>query len=218
MNSTNYDEPSEKQLISAPVLIIGGIAAALLLPRLFGRKRSLPSKPPPIIVKSGSFVIESDIALQPQPAGYKRPHFGSIKGLRVIWYNEIIKNDVDDDYFAEDEQDWGRGDDVEVSIGLLYCTPHPSTGDCETWRPGPNAVIRSSGNELLLDTTVKLSGSKGKKHRRRKAVREDDQPEIIRFGAIKIYNKTRGREIKSYPQTSGREYLIGVYDAASVSR
>jgi hypothetical protein len=215
MDSKNFTTHSEKQMISAPVLIIGGIAAAWLLPRLFGAKRSLPSKPPPIIVKSGSFTIETDQPLHPPGKNrpqYRRRNFRGIKGIRVIWYNEIVKNDRGADDF-EENKDWSDRDDVQVKIDLLYCDP--TTGGCN---PGPQVILGDDGLDVLLETPIKLSDSRGKKHRKRKAVREDEQAEIVIFGAVEIVNKSNGNRIKFYPETEGREYIIGIYDELGTRR
>lgn len=221
MNQTDLTKQGqEEQRVFKPNLsTIGKIGVAIAATSaaiayfLRMAEESIPHDPPPIIIKSGSFVIETDQDLKPaaphQPR-YRRETFGSIRGIRVIIYNEIRKySDVDD--FVENT-DWSAAEGVQVNINLQYCQAATPNGECESWIQGPQINILDNTNNFELITPIKLSTSKGKKHSKRKANREDEETRISRFGSIDIIKKSNGKKIKSYEEKEGQEYIIGFYN------
>jgi hypothetical protein len=219
MNETDLTKNPEVKRISKPdFLTIGigaaGFAAACAIIAYFYREEAeLFTDPPPIIIKSGSFVIESDQDLTP-PAPHKNKYnrngFGKIRGIRVITYNEIKKySDVDD--FVEGT-DWSASEGVQVNINLQYCQTEQN-GVCVSWIDGPQInVLDINNNFELLTPNFKLSSDKGKKHTKRKARREDDEPKPLRFGSVEIIRKSDEAEIKFYEEKDGQEFIIGFYN------
>ncbi len=219
MNETDLTKNPEVKRISKPdFLTIGigaaGFAAACAIIAYFYREEAeLFTDPPPIIIKSGSFVIETDQDLTP-PAPHKNKYsrngFGKIRGIRVITYNEIKKySDVDD--FVEGT-DWSASEGVQVNINLQYCQTEQN-GECVSWIDGPQInALDNNNNFELLTPNFRLSTDKGKKHTKRKARREDDEARTLRFGSVKIIKKSDGTEIKSYDEKDGQEFIIGFYN------
>ena len=156
------------------------------------------TEPPPIIIKSGSFVIESDEKLKtPALDTYQREGFGKFRKIRVIYYNEIDPADCK----VEDFDGWATTDEVYVNINLIS----------DNWLPQKQFKIQDNGGNLEFQSPIKLSGNKDKKHKKRKAKREDDENDAFVFGRIQIVNKSQNRILADYQFVNGREYAIGFY-------
>ena len=182
MNQTDLTKSLEEQRVFKPdVLLIGiGAAAAILVAFLLRRAEdSLPTDPPPIIIKDGSFVIETDEPLSEQngnPNVYKRVGFGMIKGVRVFKTNEITGQ--------ANSYDYDDRNGVEVDIRLQKHTP-------AGWvNINPLVTIRTLNNagspkDFALTIGKKLN-KKGKPKPPRKERRGDDDPDTFRFGQITV--------------------------------
>jgi len=214
MNSTDSTKkPEEPKAFKPNILIMGvGAAATFATAYLLRKKSMLPPKPPPIIIKSGSFVIETDQDLKPaapHQSRYIRETFGKIRGIRVTTYSEIEKpSDVDD---FEENIDWSPSEGVQVNINLQYYQAGQNSG-YESWIQGPQIKIFDIDNNFELITPIKLSSNKGKKHKERRAKREDEENQILRFGSVEIVKKSSGKRIKNYSEKDGREYIIAFYN------
>jgi len=172
-----------------------------------------PDMLPPIIIKSGSFTIETDVPLKPdspeQPA-YRREGFGKIKGIRVVRYKQRKKKSEADDFY--EASDWKSSKGVQVNINLQYCQQEQN-GDCVFWSAGPTINIFNSNDDFEVTTPIKLSASKVKNHPKRKAKREDEGvAQIFRFGSVEIRERIGGSLIKQYPVEDGWEYVIAFYN------
>jgi len=222
VNPTDLNNSPEEQKILKPEVLIIGIGAiatltiAYLLKRtgLLKRTRSFPYDPPPIIIKSGSFIIETNQVLspdQPNKPSYKRG-FNGIKGIRVVTYNEQIK-DTDDDYFYEEENNrWRRGDNVKVFIELQSCQSE-NNGVCVSWNSPQVVEILNNINDLEIKVPIRLSKSKKNKKDKRKFKYEDEHNEFIRFTRVTIINTSQGNfVIKNYPFREYQEFFIAFYN------
>lgn len=228
MNRTDLTKRPEELKISKPDLLAIGIGAAAFaaacaaIAYLFQEEDSIPHDPPPIIIKSGSFIIETNQALtpdQPNKRSYKRV-FNGIKGIRVVTYNERVKADTDDDYFYEGENNrWRSNDNLKVSIELERCLSEDNNGVCNSWSSPDVIEILNNTNdlEIKVPTPLQLSKSRRNKKNKRSFKHEDEHNEIIRFTKVTIINTSQGNfEIKKYPlnssETKSREYVIAFYD------
>jgi hypothetical protein len=194
--------------------IFTGIALVVYtIKQLFSEEEEGPDKLPPIIIKSGSLVIETDVPLKPDSPGqpaYRRESFGKIRGIRVVRYKEKKKKSEADDFY--ETSDWNSTKDVQVNINLQYCQQEQN-GDCVSWSAGPTINIFNSNNDFEVTTPIKLSASKPKNHPKRKAKREDEGvAQAFRFGSVEIRERIGGSLIKQYPVEDGWEYIIAFYN------
>lgn len=214
MNSKDLTESLiEKKTFKRNLLIAGIISAAFsAIVYLFKRLSGIPPKPPPIIIKSGIFVIETDGTLDETPDGisvgttavtkvYKRKCFGEIKGVRVIIINEASGQADSHDY--EDK----RG--VEVDIRLQKSTLPNVWQDVE-----PLVTIRTMNNaknpkDFVLEIGKKLS-KKGFPSLPRKQRWEDDGTENLRFGRIVVRENDGGGD--EFVYRDGDHYQIQFYN------
>lgn len=206
-----------------PLLILGAIVGIGLvvynrLLQVSKDKDVEADTEPPIIIKSGSFNIETDVPLKPNSAGlpaYRREGFGKITGIRVVRYKERKKKSEADDFF--ETSDWNSANGVQVNINLQNCQ-QDQNGNCVSWNPGPTITISNSNNDFQVTTPIKLSASKLKNHPKRKAKREDEEvTQIFRFGSVEIREGISGDLIKLYPfendDKNAWEYIIAFYNA-----
>jgi len=226
MNPTNLTKSSEEQREFEPdILNIGiGVVAGFAIAYLLKKKRSiplwkdktiLPIKPPPIIIKSGSFIFETDEKLIPNTANmpnYTR-NFGNdgIKGIRVTFYSEQIGGAYDR-FFSEGE-DWAGGESIEVIIEIQLCIP--VDGICTSWNNIPSKKIKIlvEGNVFKIETEIPISASKRNKKNYRQFKHEDEyNNEFSRFKRVIINNKSTGEKIEDYDRRDDREFIIGFYN------
>lgn len=222
MNQTDVNRNADEQKLLKPeVLIVGIGAAAFGIAYLFKKiqlflRASIPPDPPPIIIKSGSFIIETNQALSPDlpnKRSYKRT-FNGIKGIRVVTYNERVKN-TDDDYFYEGEDNkWRAGENVKVFIEFERCVSEVN-GICNSWAAPEIVEISNNINDLEIKVPANLRLSKSKRNKKAKRIfkHEDEHDEFIRFTRITIINTNQGNiEIKDYPFTANQEFFIAFYN------
>jgi len=205
MNSTELPEGTEEKFDSKSIAIIGAAVVGLgvLITKWMTRKQELLYEElPPIIIKDGSFIIESDEDLihPPQsPNTYKRRGFGEIKGVRVFTINEKTGRAISDDY------DDNNG--VEVDIRLQRHTP-------SGWQDiNPLVTVRTVNNagnpkDFVLTIGKKL-GKKGRPKHERIDRRGDDDSENIRFGQIVVRENDGGGD--TFDANEGDNYLIAFY-------
>jgi hypothetical protein len=214
MNPINLTESSKEQKIfKRNILIIGIISAAAGAIAYFFRTISaLPPKPPPIIIRSGIFVIEADETLTEtadeastetlvNPNLYKRKGFGRIKGVRVFKTNE--ESGLAESYDYEDK----RG--VEVDIRLQKHSPQNGWEDINplvTIRTLDNA---SNSKDFVLKIGKKLK-KKGFPNPARPERWEDDGTEYLRFGRVVVRENDGGGD--TFDSEDGDHYLISFYN------
>lgn len=209
MDSTQLNiDAEEVETNYKKMWLFAGAAAIMTGVAILTRKKSITfdeTDPPPIIIKSGSFIIESKNDLVPpthhQPQ-YRTQNFGRIKRIMVVGYNEGDKGDIFIDDFDE-INDWSPADTIQINVNLFS----------QSWGNLRQVSFRdeSSGN-LIIDTQIDLSARKRKNHKYRDTRREDDEGVIFSFQNVEIINLTRNRTIKSYSPKNNREYIIGVYN------
>jgi hypothetical protein len=200
-----------KQNLFNPLLILGAIVGiAVVVYRLLQQDEEdfLGNDFPPIIIKSGSFSIETDQDLQvpngnSSPFIYKILNFGPIRGIRVFRINEI-NGDKDSDAFDDSVG-------FQIDIWLEYF----ENGAWTNITNQPQITIGDNNQdfELKLKFEKKLEDKKVKKHLKRKAKYDDKESKIFRFGKVEILKKSNN-SIKPY-NDEGDDYIIGLYNSVS---
>jgi hypothetical protein len=165
-----------------------------------------PSDLPPIIIKSGSFIIESDEPLNESGSGpynYKRTGFKLIQSVRVIKINE----------YTGTAQSYPFADvnGIEVDIQLQ----HFVSG---AWQPLAQSSLAQIKNEPVQGSSnfvlsiPKELNKKGKSKPKRKEKREDKGNDVFRFGSVVLRGKVNVPPV--IPATvEGDEYIIGLYNS-----
>ncbi len=226
----NSDEQIPREQVSQELTVQKFFRPALILATLVGAivvvynrlklvEEDIDSdSQPPIIIKSGSFTIETDADLTslPSPGSgkhkYKKVGFGNLKGIRVVKYGEKSKEPDPIDDFVENT-DWSV-QNVRVKINLQYCE-QVSGGECVKWSQDPPKTIDIAwnGTDFEITTPFKLSNNKGKNHTKRQAKRteDDNDKRIFRWRSVELF-KNNGDEIKTYGEEDGREYIIMFYN------
>ncbi len=213
MNPIDLTKSSEGQRIfKRNVLIISIISATVgAVAYLLRKIRSIPHDPPPIIIKPGIFVIETDETVTESTDGtlnetvagsniYKRKGFGKIKGVRVFKTNE--ESGLAESYDYEDKNG------VEVDIRLQKLT-------LNGWKDiDPLVTIRTVGNTVNPKDFVLKIGKKLKKKGFPNPARlerwEDDGTENLRFGQVVIRENDGGGD--TFNSQDGDHYLISFYN------
>lgn len=220
MDNTYLSVSSEDKIkIKVILLIVGVIAAFALLSGylLYAGSEDLPTDPPPIIIKSGSFIMESENVFQPDAANqrsYKNPQFNAIKGIRVISYSENAQNQtIDKKFFEGKDSSWQKGDVVQVNVYIQTCLPNAS-GLCTTWSGLKKVEVYNAGSDLSVNVPDELHLSKARKNKKNKRQHknEDENVETIRFYMVEIINKTQNIQIAALFAQEGQEYYIGFYN------
>ncbi len=169
-------------------------------------EEAIPSDLPPIIIKSGSFTIESDEPLTESGSGpynYKRSGFKLIQAVRVIKVNEHTG--------TTETFPFVDVNGIELEIRLQ----HYVSG---SWQPLAqsslvqikNEVVQGSSNFVL--SIAKALDKKGKSKPRRKEKREDKGNDIFRFSSVVIRGKGTVSPPTIPPTVEGDEYTIGLYN------
>jgi hypothetical protein len=206
MNSTKSSQHSEAGMIFTPVLIIGGVAGLWAILKWLRQERSFPSGPPPIIVKSGSFEIESSDELDQSggsganPFIYTGKDFGEILWVRVFVINERSGHS----YSVPFEDSSGLEVDIRLeeyvsgtwqSIGLTTIRSENTTG--------------TSKKDFVLRIHKDLDkGGKAKPPRKNK--RRDEGNEPIRFKEVVV--RKPGVWDRPFPANEGDEFTITFYN------
>jgi hypothetical protein len=202
-----------KQNLFNPLLILGAIVGiAVVVYRLLQQDEEdfSGNEFPPIIIKSGSFAIETDndnnglqLTSNSNPFVYKKMNSAPITGVRVFRYNEI-NGDKDSDTFNDLVG-------FQVDIWLEYFENNGWTNI--TSQPQISIDVNNQDFVLKLRFTNRLKDKKEKKHPIRKAKYEDNEPKIFRFGKVEILKKSNN-SIKPY-NDEGDDYIIGLYNSVS---
>ena len=205
MNSTELPEGTEEKFDSKSIAVIGAAVVGLgvLITKWITRKKMLlDTELPPIIIKDGSFIIESDEDLYQPPHSsntYNRRDFGEIKGVRVFTINEKTGRAKSDPY--------NDNNGVEVDIRLQ----RQISG---VWQDIPGLVtvrtVNNAGNQKDFVLTIgKKLGKKGNPKHGRKDRRGDDDSETIRFRQIVVREKDGGGGTCN--ANEGDNFLIAFY-------
>ncbi len=192
MDPSNSTEETKISLTRNQKLVIGGLVAAILVSILGGliywwRPRA---DPPPIIVKSGSFVLEAYAEVEIQngtgqnPDTVEYPNF-QVSNVKIQRYNKDSATlyPLYDGAF-ETIKIW-----MEESAGM------PTN---------PTFVFEQSGSNLKLSSTEKLKKGPNKHRARPYKIKDKDQKDF-RFGKIKIGGNP---EVIA---TDGDEFFIQFY-------
>jgi len=168
--------------------------------------KDVSSDLPPIIIKSGSFTIESADSLTESGGGpyfYKKSGFGLIKAVRVTKVNE--QNGMSETFYFADNAG------IELDIRLQNYV----SGN---WQPLSESQLAQVMNETVSGSTnfvlkiAKNLDKKGKPKPNYKEKREDKGDEVFRFGSVVI----RGKGTVPAPAipitVDGDEYFIGLYN------
>ena len=200
MNSADRTRRPEESIESEKMLIIGSAVTGAALFGLFFyllkkiTSRSYPSGPPPIIVKSGSFIIETENELTSSgshggPYIYKRNF--RLAWVRVLMYNE-------DTGLAFPFQ-WFQNPKVEIWFDY-------ETGGMSA---APNVIIEKDHTDFKLTIKIdnKLKLKKSKHYKRKKKYEDQEDQKAFRFGRVEINGApftTQSRE--------GDQYVLAFYE------
>lgn len=169
--------------------------------------RAVPSDLPPIIIKSGSFTIESNETLTETGSGpynYKSAGFKLIQAIRVVKINE----------HTGVTQTFPFVDSLGIELDI-WLQDYVSG----SWQPlNAQSSIAKIMNETVqnsINFVLKIDKNldkKGKPKPKRKEKREDKGNDVFRFGSIVI----RGKGTEPPPiipaTVEGDEYIIGLYN------
>ena len=165
---------------------------------------------PPIIIKSGSFVIEFEEKIGPPSGGtggnpyvYKSLNFKEIKGVRVFIDNEVAGSAICHSY----EHSGG----VEVDIWFQDYSgnawqPVPSLGN-------PNVTIKGEGSPGKKDFVLKIEKElqkKGNPNPKRKDKLRDKDNDTFRIARIRV--REGGVNKPLINNVEGDHYMIAFYN------
>ncbi len=160
---------------------------------------------PPIIIKSGSFIIESDLPLAEtsgNPYKYRRSGF-MIRRVLVIKVNEYTG--------AAETIPFADANGIELDIQLQHYVN-------DNWQPLAQSPLAQILNEtvpgstnFLLKIPKDLDDDRGKPKPPRKGRREDKGNDTFRFGSVIIRGKGTKPAPDVPPTVDGDEYIINLY-------
>ena len=195
-------------LVLASIVGVGVVVYKLLKQ---ATEKSIGDEFPPIIIKSGSFVIESDETLHKSGGGgggnpdvYKRLGFKEIKGVRVFIDNEITGSAKS--YSYDDSQG------VEVDIWLQDYIGN-------VWQPAslpinPDITIRGEGSPGNKDFVLKIKKElekKGKPNPKRKDKLRSKDTDTFRIARIEVRENDGGGD--TFNRVDGDHYMIAFYNS-----
>jgi hypothetical protein len=199
-----------KSIVGFSFLAVIGVAVVKTVQYLLRAEEALPDTIPPIIIKSGSFITESDEPFDVSggtggnPFIYKRFGFKEIKGVRVFINNEKYGSAKSHDY---DDPEW-----VDVDIWFQDYI-------AGVWQPtslpiNPDVIIRSEvGTGVDKDFVMRIRKQlekKGKPHPKRKEKRRDKDNDTFRFARVSVRENTGGGETFDYKE--GDHFMIAFYN------
>ncbi|CAN5581774.1 hypothetical protein BH24ACI2_BH24ACI2_02010 [soil metagenome] len=207
---TERDELS-KSILGISLFALASFVVIKTYQYLF-RAEELDEQLPPIIIKSGSFVIETDRDLEIPSGGnppfvYKRKKFGAIQHIRLFKINEENGNH-DIDIFTDSTG-------IEVKIWIQYFEQYLPDGSIK-WTPLVDerkiTIKKNSSNdfELELKLEKRLLNKKVKKHPKRKAEYKDNESETFRFGKVQVY-EINDDDTTVYDVEDGDKFIIAFY-------
>ncbi len=199
-----------KSIVGLSFLVLTGAAVVKTVKYLFRDEGELPGIIPPIIIKSGSFIIESDKPLEESggtggnPHVYKRIGFKEIKGVRVFINDEKDGSANSRDY---DDPDW-------VDVDIWFQNYVNGVWQPVTLPTNPDVTIRSEGNlgankDFVLRTKKKLE-KKVKSHPYRKEKGRDKDNGDFRFARVRVIEKDGGGD--TFNADEGCHYMIAFYN------
>lgn len=199
MNSKELIAGVENGIKSKSTLLFtaaGALLAGLAL-YMFKDESEEPveTDPPPIIIKSGSFIVEAREVLNEsggtggKPFVYKSSTGFNLKWARILVYNEITGNIRPFEFF----------ENPTVSI---WFKPLSIPGAV------PDVVIRQNGSdfELSIKTKKKLKFKTSSHSSRKNKYEDDEHPDTINFSRVEI-NGSR------YDSTKGDQFVIGFFES-----
>lgn len=229
MNSTTMPDETEKQrgFNKKTIITVGIIAAITILGTLSyliykrgsegEHKLLLPPDPPPIIVRTGSFILGSDIILDPDNTSdltLKRGFTGGIQQITIIPSKEKEAPIDSVHLYAGGTTGWGINHRIEVIFYVQYCLNIVNnTCGANDYEMEQRIRIFDSQNEFLLTTPLNfLSGpmEKGKFIRRFKY--EDVKPKVLKINRIVITNLSTSGIISNFTPIENQDYIIGFYN------
>jgi hypothetical protein len=163
-----------------------------------------PGDLPPIIIKSGSLVIESDEPLTKSGNNYKRAGFNLIQSVRIIKINEYTG--------ATQTFTFADPKGVEVDFRLQHFVSN-------NWQPidqSPLVQIKNenaAGSADFVLISAKELEKRGKSKPRRKERRQDKGNDVFRFAGIVIRGRGTASPPVIPPTVEGDEYVIGLYNS-----
>ena len=216
----NSEQTSESQTsleniqhnLSNPLLILASIVGvSVVVYKLLKQatEKSGGDEFPPIIIKSGSFVIESNVKLDKSggsggnPYVYKREFpIKEIKGVRVFIDNEVKGSAICHPYY--------HPQGVEVDIWL-----QDYIGD--KWQPStlpvnPDVTIKGEGNPGNKDFVLKIKkelDDKGKHNPKHKYKFRDNDSDTFRIERIRV--RENGVNRPTIDREEGDHYMIAFY-------
>jgi hypothetical protein len=168
---------------------------------------AVPSDLPPIIIKSGSFTIESNETLTESgssPYNYKSVGFKLIQAVRVVKINE--HTGVTQTFPFVDP----LGIELDIWLQDYVSGNWQSLNAQSPMAKIMNETVQGSTN-FVLKISKKLD-KKGKPKPKRKEKREDKGDDVFRFGSIVIRGKGTKPPPVIPPTVEGDEYNIGLYN------
>jgi hypothetical protein len=225
MNSEELTRRPQEQIQPESVLIPVVVGAGLtglafwLLRKITRRKRIIIADPPPIFIKSGSFIIDSERGFKRDGNNShpKRPKLnvyeansGPVKSVIINQANQQIVNDSArpfGDFFSDP-------DGLTISIWLDRFDENN-----QTWQGvsgDPDIFIRSSDPlriELPADLTKNTNSNDhpNRKHKDKLVIKDPHNKDLIwRFGLIRIHDSS-GNELGEFTTENGDEYLISFW-------
>jgi hypothetical protein len=199
-----------KSIVRVSFLTLLGIAVVKTVKYLLRAADALPDTIPPIIIKSSSFIAETDEPFDVSggtggnPFIYKRVGFKEIKGVRVFLNNEKTGSAESYDY---DDPRW-----VDVDIWFQEYINN-------SWQPAtlpvnPDVTIRSElGSGADKDFVMRMRkqlDKKGKPNPKRKEKRRDNDNDTFRFARVRVRENTGGGDTFNY--TEGDHFMIAFYN------
>ncbi len=235
MNQIDLNKNSEDQRAFKPEALAIGIGAVAVIAiayllkdkksQLLRKKKTiLPTKPPPIIIKSGSFIIDSvagfidnsgDITGNPKRKKINKykGNFGVIKSVLVNQKNERNLGDTT----GPRPRGYPFADPEGVIIKLWFqklINEDPERWDLTDVTEEPDVVNVLQSDPLKLELPGNLDNNSGNKHHKRKNKDKLDfkgTDIYFRIGRIRISNH---EDIEKYDILSidGDEYYISLWD------
>ncbi len=213
-NRTKKPRGFNKKLVASRAIIAAPFIVLLILSSYnFGflqikqLEDPVQTDPPPIIIKSGSFIIESLEELKDSPGTdgsivYTPKTNFIFNRVRVFKYNDLTGRGYDPIVFK----------DLDVKIWFQY---QDAAGKWSDIKPDAKPDITVTPNSSSIQFEIKIDKKlkfKKSSHPKRKYKYEDDQdmnPKVFRFGKVQVKN---GMPLST---ENGDEYIIGFYNVPS---
>jgi hypothetical protein len=237
MNSTDLIDETEKQSefyrrlrIAATIGFITILTGAIVV-WLAPNNTEVERDPPPIIIKSGSFIIDSVDGFKDQgdvtgstkrkKVNQYKGDFGDIKEVLVNQVNERFASNISPKrpfsyYYLN-----SSGIIIQLWFQKIV-SENPEQWDLDDVDGEPDVITRvsSENSKLELELPADLSKSNENKHHKRKNKDKLDfkkdasgTDRYFRIGRIKILRKSDGKLIKEFNSINGDEYYISLWSS-----